>query len=81
MAPSPRYPSAKERFVCHIGFGSGRYGGSPTVESGLTLDINRLFRQKDLAPGARCFGTRVWHNLATGEQVASIGYEAALAVG
>jgi len=33
------------------GYGSGRQGGRPTVESGLTLDINRLLRQQNILPG------------------------------
>ncbi len=44
------------------GFGSGRYGGPPTVESGLTLDINRLLRHRNIVPGSHGFGTLKWSN-------------------
>lgn len=60
------------------GFGSGRYGGRTTVETSLTLDINRLLRQSLIVPGAHNFGTLTWTNHATGEDVASIGFEASL---
>jgi hypothetical protein len=60
------------------GFGSGRYGGRPTVESGLTLDINRLLRQRNILPGGRGFGTLKWSNATTGEDVGSLSYEACL---
>jgi hypothetical protein len=61
------------------GFGSGRNGGPPTVESGLTLDINRLLRQQHIVPGTHMAGSLTWSNTATGEKVASIGYVASLA--
>jgi hypothetical protein len=62
------------------GFGSGRYGGRPTIESGLTLDINRLLRKGDMVPGKHVSGALIWSNVRTGEQeqIASIGYEASL---
>jgi hypothetical protein len=60
------------------GFGSGRYGGRPTVESGLTLDINRLLRQWNILPGGRGFGTLKWSNATTGEDVGSLSYKACL---
>ena len=55
------------------GFGSGCYGGRPTVENGLTLDINRLIRQRCIVPGNHLAGTLTW-----GNNVASIGYGASL---
>jgi hypothetical protein len=55
------------------GFGSGRHGERPTVENGLTLDINRLIRQQCIVPGNHLAGTLTW-----GNNVASIGYEASL---
>jgi hypothetical protein len=60
------------------GFGSGRYGGRPTVESGLTLNINRLIRQGNVVPGFHASGALTWSNVVTGEQIVSIGYEASL---
>jgi hypothetical protein len=60
------------------GFGSGRYGGRPTVESGLTLDIIWLLRKGDMVPGKHVSGVLIWSNVRTGEQIASIGYEASL---
>jgi hypothetical protein len=58
------------------GIGSGRYGGRPTVESGLTLDLYRLIRQKVFLPGGYCSGSIVWTWVSTGEQIATVGYEA-----
>ncbi len=58
------------------GYSSGRYGGGPTVESGLTLDINELFRKRLL--GDYRAGALVWTSVATGEKVASIGFQACL---
>jgi hypothetical protein len=52
--------------------------GWPTVESGLTLDINRLLRQRNIVPGNHVSGRLIWSNTATGKEVASIGYEASL---
>jgi hypothetical protein len=60
------------------GFGSGRHRGKPTVESGLTLDLNRLIRRRDVLPGEHVSGSLVWTSTRTGEQSASIGYEASL---
>ncbi len=60
------------------GFGSGRQSGRPTVESGLTLDINWLLRQRSILPGKYVFGSLTWSNTDTGEKAASIGYEASL---
>jgi hypothetical protein len=60
------------------GFGSGRYSNGPTVESGLALDISSLLRQRTILPGDRVSGTLRWRSDQTGEQTASIGYEASL---
>jgi len=63
------------------GPGSGnwcRWSTRPLVESGLTLDINRLIRQRSIALGARSKGTLAWSTVDDGERVASIGYEANL---
>jgi hypothetical protein len=58
------------------GFGSGRTGGCPTVEDGLTLDLGQLIRQCRVMPEQHVSGSLVWTRTRTGERVASIGYEA-----
>lgn len=60
------------------GYGSGRTGGGPTVEDGLTLGLGRLIRQGNVLPRNHVSGTLTWTNTRTGEHVASIGYEACL---
>ena len=60
------------------GYGSGRSGGRPTVEHGLTLDLYRLLRLKAIAPGQSLGGSIVWIRVGTGERTASVGYEARL---
>jgi hypothetical protein len=60
------------------GYGSGRQCGRPTVESGLTLDINRLLRQRNILPGEHVSGSLTWSYTHSGERTASIGYEAFL---
>ena len=74
MAAVSASSSAGKAQRCAMGgFGSGRHGGRPTVENGLTLDINRLIRQQCIVPGNHLAGTLTW-----GNNVASIGYEASL---
>src|SRR5258708_35756255 len=60
------------------GFGSGRSGGRPTTDSGLTLDLSNLMREQSFRPGATSSGSRIWTSTSTGARVASIGYEAHL---
>ena len=60
------------------GFGSGRNGGRPVVEDGLTLDLGRLIGSGHVRPGNHVSGTLTWTNTRTGEHVASIGFEACL---
>lgn len=60
------------------GTGSGRSGGRPTTDSGLTLDVGRLLRQRTLVPGATCTGILIWTNSYTGKRSASLGYESHL---
>ena len=60
------------------GYGSGRYGGRPTTDSGLTLSLPKLMRDRLLRPDCAWGGSLVWTNLNTGERVGSIGYEAHL---
>lgn len=58
------------------GYGSGRHGGGPVVEDGLTLDLDRLRRDGiiPLVQGWRR-GSLVWTESCSGRQIASIGYE------
>src|SRR6185369_8560645 len=60
------------------GYSSGRYGGGPTVESGLTLNLYRLIRDGTLRPGHPSGGTLTWTYTTTGEPAGSIGYLAIL---
>jgi hypothetical protein len=60
------------------GYGSGRSGGRPTTENGLTLSLSKLLRDRLFRPGCAWGGSLVWTNTATGERVGSIGYEAHL---
>jgi hypothetical protein len=61
------------------GFGSGRSGGRPTVESALTLDINQLLRSGLIEPmTSRWNATLIWRTVATGEETSRIGYAAHL---
>ena len=62
------------------GLGSGRHWGCgrSTVEDGLTLDMNKLVRERNIRPGGWCSGTLRWRRVPSGEEVASIGYEANL---
>ena len=62
------------------GYGSGRSGGRPTVESGLTLHLYRLIRQGLLVPSQNLSGSIVWTRVSTGERTASMGYEAHMSV-
>jgi hypothetical protein len=61
------------------GFGSGQSGGRPTVESSLTLDVNRLDRDGILRPRTSTWnGTLTWRNVRTGEATSWIGYSSHL---
>jgi hypothetical protein len=60
------------------GYGSGRSGGRATTQSGLTLSLSKLLRDRLFRPGCAWSGSLIWTNTATGEQVGSIGYEAHL---
>jgi hypothetical protein len=60
------------------GYGSGRSGGRPTVESGLTLDLQRLFKTGWLKGGARIAGLLQWTSVNTVREAASIGFESDL---
>ncbi len=60
------------------GFGSGRYSSMPTVEMGLTLDLNRLIRQRNVRPGEHISGTLTWTMTRSGKKVGELGYEARL---
>jgi hypothetical protein len=57
------------------GIGSGRSGGRPTVEDGLSLDIDTLRRQGLIRTGDGWGGTLTWSDAYTGCHRASIGYQ------
>jgi hypothetical protein len=58
------------------GTGSGNYGGKPTVEAALKLDLHHLIRTGSFQHGATVTGSLAWTNTDTGKQTASIGYKA-----
>jgi hypothetical protein len=58
------------------GTGSGNYGGRPTVEDALKLDLHHLIRTGSFRPGARVTGSLTWTDTYSGKQTAIIGYEA-----
>jgi hypothetical protein len=60
------------------GLGSGRSGGRPTTDSGLTLALSKLLRDRLFRPGSFRSGSLIWTNTTTDEQVGSLGYEAHL---
>ena len=60
------------------GYGSGRSGGRPTVESSLTLDLRRLFKTGWLKVDARILGLLQWTLVSTGKEAASIGFQSDL---
>jgi hypothetical protein len=60
------------------GYGSGKTGGRQTVEDGHTLDLSRLFKTGCLKPAAWTSGTLRWRNVVTGEEIASVGFQAQL---
>ena len=60
------------------GYGSGRSGGRSTVEDGLTLNLNKLIRERTFCPNQERRGSIAWTNSVTGERTAWISYRAAL---
>jgi hypothetical protein len=60
------------------GYGSGRSGGRTTVEDSLSLNLPWLFKTGWLKQGAWSSGTLRWSIVGTGEEIASIGFEARL---
>lgn len=56
------------------GMGSGRYGGRPTVEGALCLNINTLLRD-ELFQREAASGILTWSNLRTGDKTASISFD------
>lgn len=61
------------------GYGSGQQGGCLTVEDCLSLDLNKLLRDRCLVPGRWKAGSLHWTVVGTGREVASVGYAADLA--
>ena len=60
------------------GYGSGRWGGRPTTDDGLRLDLPRLLAQRNFVPGCVLVGALTWTNTRTGVHVGSIGFESRL---
>src|SRR3712207_847283 len=60
------------------GYGSGRYGGRPTVEGGPTLHLYKIIRDGLLRPGGNSGGTLTWTYSITSERGRSIAYLAIL---
>jgi hypothetical protein len=58
------------------GTGSGNYGGKPTVEAALKLDLHHLIRTGYFRLDATVTGSLTWTDTHSGKQTASIGYEA-----
>jgi hypothetical protein len=56
--------------------GSGRSGGLATTDSGLTLNLSTLLRDRLFQPGCFQNGSIMWTNAKTGERDGSISYEA-----
>lgn len=54
------------------GFGSGRYGGGPVVESALVLSIDKLRRDDLIIPGIYRRASLTWSWTGTGERIADI---------
>jgi hypothetical protein len=63
------------------GYNSGRRGGHAAVEDGFSLTLRRLFDQGLLRPGYAVAGTIRWTLVATGEERATIGFDANLRAG
>jgi hypothetical protein len=57
------------------GFGSGRRGGRPTVDSSFTLDISYLLSHRGIVPGKYGCGSWIWTRVQTGGQIGWISYE------
>ena len=58
------------------GSGSGRYGGRPLVEAGLRLSVSQIIRKDGAQPGMHVTGSLAWTSGDTGEETASMGFEA-----
>ena len=54
------------------GFGSGRSGGRPTVEDGLTIDICMMLRRGWVKAGRAGTGSQTWS--CRGERIASVSH-------
>jgi hypothetical protein len=54
------------------GWGSGRHGGRPTVEDGLTIDLGLMLRRGWVRAGGSGTGTLSWSS--NGEMFATIGH-------
>jgi hypothetical protein len=56
------------------GSGSGRYGGRPTADASLRIDLAWMLRTGRVKDGTRCSGSLSWNR--GGEEVGSISYQA-----
>ncbi len=60
------------------GCGSGRWGGRPTVESSLTLNLSRLFKSGWLKAHACTVGTLRWSAAWIDDEIVSVDFESCL---
>lgn len=60
------------------GYGSGRSGGRPVIEDGLTLDINKLRRDNLIRSNSSRSGSLTWLETYSGREVATIGYSTSI---
>jgi hypothetical protein len=60
------------------GIGSGRWGGRPTVENSLTLNLARLFKTGWLKARACTMGTLRWSAAWIGDEIVSVDFESCL---
>ncbi|GGE24800.1 hypothetical protein GCM10011390_50270 [Aureimonas endophytica] len=56
------------------GMGSGRSGGRPTVQSGLTLDVSKLLRDRCFQPGRSTKGRLQWTYSHSDASLAQMAY-------
>jgi len=60
------------------GYGSGRSGGAPVIEDGLTLDINKLRRDNLISSNSSRSGSLTWSETYSGREVATVGYSTSI---
>jgi hypothetical protein len=67
-----------ENLARNGGFGSGRHSRSPDGRKRADTRYQYTSPAKNMVPGDQTFGGLAWYDIATGEKVASIGFEACL---